>query len=438
MTEEEEEVSSNPSRSVVKGSSEKKKATTKMTTQNQKNRTMALCVLLLLFLASMLVDTFSAIFLETRGGGIQEMTAVDDLKKNETAPSSSAAGTATATATATAGATADSRIPTTLFLHDIPPLTPDSRILLYRLHRNMQGFGSLTINAMFYGLYFEQAFNRTLVIDESNLKVYNWNKTTHMYRGYFEAQFPILPDDDDDDDDNSQLAWIPNAPSTCENLTVWKNVETDCQVLTAMLGAEHLDILMKGRAYFGDALYDSMVEYTCRQLPRLRPEAQDMVDELFLRQLPTRTFSVAFHVRRTDKIREDRYYAVSEYIETFLKANPSGAKEAQHCFVATDDYEVVDEMRLALAQRNIPCQLSTLTTNERTTSRRKRDDFLLFLAQLEMLIQAEYFVGTFSSNVGTTATLLRACPSWGRPGYISSQHYFQSFGVDNETIRIPK
>jgi hypothetical protein len=357
-----------------------------MTTHINYFQIATLFVLLLLFLASMLVVTFSAFFFENREGGIQEMTSAEDLKDEIIIMADSKLA-------------ADDPIPTmkTLkTLHDIPPFTPDSKILWYHLHQKDQGFGSLTINAMFYGLFFKQAYNRTLVIDESSLMLYTWNKTTHiMYKGYFEAQFPIVSDSDDNNNDNyidndnndQQLSWIPTAPSTCENLTVWKNGDADCQVLNAMLYGERSNILEAGRTYFKDALYDLVAEYTCRQLPRLRPKAQEMVDELFLTASPTRTFSVAFHVRRTDKIREDRYYAAEEYVETFLKANPDGAKDAQHCFIATDDYLVVDKMQVALTQYNISCQLSTLTTIERTASRRKRDDFLRFLAQLEMLIQ---------------------------------------------------
>ena len=49
-----------------------------------------------------------------------------------------------------------------------------------------------------------------------------------------------------------------------------------------------------------------------------------------------------------------------------------------------------------------------------------------FLAQLEALISATYFVGTFDSNVGAIAAVLRKCH------YSDAPHYAHSYGVDRD------
>jgi hypothetical protein len=190
-------------------------------------------------------------------------------------------------------------------------------------------------------------------------------------------------------------------------------------------------LVKTAKRHFGDALYDPLSKYLCEKLPRLSQDAQQEVDAL-IQHLPK--FSVAFHVRRADKAREAHLYVVERYLETFLKANPKGAEQAEHCFLATDDYTVVNEMKAALNQTNITCKLWTLTEeNHRIT--RGRTDFIMYLAQQQIMIEAEYFVGMFTSNVGTVVSLFRSCPTWAN--HSSSAHYFHSYGVERDTIIIP-
>jgi hypothetical protein len=145
-------------------------------------------------------------------------------------------------------------------------------------------------------------------------------------------------------------------------------------------------------------------------------------------------------------MQETRYYQAQEYVDRFIKAvndttssssshnDDDVYRQAKHCFVATDDYSAVEELQLALKQSNIPCQLWTLTKSDYETTR-DRDDFLLFLAQLEVLVRANYFVGSFSSNVGELVALLRGCPrSRDSSANMTVQNHFQSYGVDR---RVP-
>ena len=61
--------------------------------------------------------------------------------------------------------------------------------------------------------------------------------------------------------------------------------------------------------------------------------------------------------------------------------------------------------------------------------RYQADATLVFLMELSMLVEATYFVGTFNSNVGELAAVLRACPG---SGHSAQAHFAQSYGVDQE------
>jgi hypothetical protein len=150
----------------------------------------------------------------------------------------------------------------------------------------------------------------------------------------------------------------------------------------------------------------------------------------------TIAFSVAFHIRRGDKlIRESRKYEAVEYVEKLVAVTTDEERSRiRDCFVATDDDDpslsVVDELQAQLTVASISCTVSTLTSTSATTpptsnataavpsntrqqQRRRQggDEFILFLAQLDILIHSTYFIGTFNSNVGKLVTLYRGCSS---------------------------
>jgi hypothetical protein len=142
----------------------------------------------------------------------------------------------------------------------------------------------------------------------------------------------------------------------------------------------------------------------------------------------TKSTSVAFHVRRGDKLEhESRKYEAWEYVLKLM--NVTTDEERSHirqCFVATDDYSVVAEIQSLLTHTaSIACTVSTLTPPPPTTTstntntipgalpsgnRQGGEEFILFLAQLDVLIHSTYFIGTFNSHVGKLVTLYRGCP----------------------------
>lgn len=192
-----------------------------------------------------------------------------------------------------------------------------------------------------------------------------------------------------------------------------------------------------------------------------------------------RPMDLAFHIRRGDKVaggrKESRAFNAQEYWDRFVNRSsqlPSQQQQQQqrrqqqtttskyqfqHCFVATDDYEVVSELQAVLQRPQpalrvqvatkategtiiVPCQhLWTLTPPNYTSTWQDRDEILGFLAQMRVLIHAKYFVGSFSSNVGGLVALLRGCHyhNNGKSPRLSEyneanryRHFFDSYAVD--------
>jgi len=151
-----------------------------------------------------------------------------------------------------------------------------------------------------------------------------------------------------------------------------------------------------------------------------------------------RSHSVAFHVRRGDKITglEDIAHKGMKYVDKVLSAQAElgDNRTLENCFVATDDYAAVVEVKEALLQRNVTCNLHTLTQAEEAGSHKNNYSQHLeqeFLAEVSLLVDATYFVGTWKSNVAGMTALMRKCVHPGTP------HFSNSYGVDGDRFAYP-
>jgi len=109
---------------------------------------------------------------------------------------------------------------------------------------------------------------------------------------------------------------------------------------------------------------------------------------------------IGFHIRRGDKKKETNLVPIVNYFREAEKFT-----SIRSGFVATDDYTVIEE----LTQKFPSWTIYTLSTNiERGYSQnvqaRKpklqiRSEMIRLFAEIELLAKAEYFFGTFSSNV---------------------------------------
>ncbi|KAG7345700.1 GDP-fucose protein O-fucosyltransferase [Nitzschia inconspicua] len=158
--------------------------------------------------------------------------------------------------------------------------------------------------------------------------------------------------------------------------------------------------------------------------------------------------TVAFHVRRGDKVHgkrsESKLYLEEMYVDKMLQIPNIPLQDIQHCYVATDEYNVTLGLKESLLRRNITCQLHYLVPSNRDkdnlSDRHNQDDTKMFFTEMYMLTQATYFVGTFNSNVGAFVAAFRRCHWEGEIGSMSDRyhHFFQSYGVDRENWFIRK
>jgi hypothetical protein len=163
--------------------------------------------------------------------------------------------------------------------------------------------------------------------------------------------------------------------------------------------------------------------------------------------------TVAFHVRRGDKVYgkrfESKLFTEELYVEKLLgipdiqRAN-GNYSDIQHCYVATDEFNVTVGLQDALRKHNVHCQLHYMVPAHRDkdnlSDRRNRDDTRSFFTELYMLTHATYFVGTFNSNVGSFVAPFRGCVWKGDKGTTKDRyhHFFESYGVDRENWFIRK
>ena len=324
------------------------------------------------------------------------------------------------------------------------------------------GLGSQLMNFYAQVVYMAEHRNRSMIAMETTYG-YRFNESLGVLTGFFTPHFPVV-------DTSLQVEQTIQRHVTGVNVTNWiarakmfrpewrGNAQNPPVILTALM--DYRDRILQAYDPASLAFYHKMAYYMCpnmqfnaraqKHMAQLRTE-HGIPDDF---QLKT---SVAFHVRRRDKVKEAPLHAGEAYVRKLqtavLSPSSSGTAAAaaastvalDYCFVATDDFKAVQEIRLALQEHNISCQLfSIATANTRNPlPRNQKPETMLtattaaleFMTELDMMISATYFVGSFSSNIGAVVSVLRSCKdSRGGEGNDpdNASHYGQSFGVDQE------
>ena len=145
--------------------------------------------------------------------------------------------------------------------------------------------------------------------------------------------------------------------------------------------------------------------------------------------------SVAFHIRRTDKLKhESPLFPATDYVQKLLEVleeESIPAETVEVCYLATDDPSVHFEMADALQDGGLSCRLVFTGENDNHGSTKERysvEAGLEFMAEFSVMLETTFFIGTFNSNVGTLAAALRGCPGFHDP----TKHYARSYGVDQD------
>ncbi|CAB9507528.1 expressed unknown protein [Seminavis robusta] len=310
------------------------------------------------------------------------------------------------------------------------------------------GLGSQFIYMISQKIY-AQDNDRVFMADDS-LYGYRWDEATGVLNGFFRPSFPVITAQD-----YSTIEKVWNVPNYKEGITFNKKLgysnaytsgkavqrkNNDPMMIFHTTRSEFRLHFRKSYGNGGNKLYHRMVSEACANLQfndQAYAEIQRIKQQANIPDL-TATPSVAFHVRRGDKTdtKESKAFSGMAYVDRFLM----NLENNQHsnitkssirtCFVATGDYRAVQEIQEALQKRKVRCTLHTLTPPQTTGAVKAyansdREATLQFLAELSLLLEASYFVGTFNSNVGTLTAVLRKCVHPNAP------HFAHSYGVDN-------
>jgi hypothetical protein len=308
------------------------------------------------------------------------------------------------------------------------------------------GIGSQILGLFGQAIFFEEQQNRSIIIDEVTYP-YRYNESVGLFTAYFTPQFPVI------DSIEQQREWIEPLFTNGHNYTEWRTREQNLKwdegdtkhntappppvMVTSFLSRFRYRLMVLYNTSSVE-FYRKMVEKTCPHV-QFNADTQRRMKQLKKKhKLPdfSSASSAAFHIRHGDKLRkESKKYAAADYVKKLMQVAPGRAFD--NCFVASDSFDAVTELREALAAQNwTTCrQLSTLTQPVQTGfSLGENEHFtdiatLQFLTELQILVQAEWFVGTFNSNVGGLATVLRSCG--GRYNF-DEYPYARSFGVDED------
>jgi len=281
------------------------------------------------------------------------------------------------------------------------------------------GLGSNLVNLFGVMAYVKKFYpDRTFVLDESRYP-YRRSTSRGLFTGYMSPQFPVV-------DTATEKSGLGNykLSKRVQRIPTNDAVISFHIYLFRRLVREEIVKKTESKA----DLLELLASYACPSVKYNTETVQD-VQELH-KSLPGFEVDdmVAFHIRRGDKLRrESRKFLGEEYVTKYLQVNRTQHK---YCFVATDDYEAVSELQEALLAQNVNCQLMTLTQPTQRGSSKNDEktvaSTIQLLAEVDLIVRANVFVGTMNSNVGSLAGILRACHG------NASDEFAQSYGVDHE------
>ncbi len=151
------------------------------------------------------------------------------------------------------------------------------------------------------------------------------------------------------------------------------------------------------------------LQVLARMLWRLRPQVKSRIHAQVRAALPEAYVGV--HIRRGDKLSSREAERVE--VRSYLARMDSLGTGLDTVFVASDDHNAVAEFRLAAPHWRVVsfCQPTLRGHRQASFNSQRPEQRQLatehILRDLEALIRAEYFIGTFSSNLGRLLCLLR-------------------------------
>ena len=141
---------------------------------------------------------------------------------------------------------------------------------------------------------------------------------------------------------------------------------------------------------------------------------------IFIRthQLQNLSNYIGIHIRKGDKIREAREIPLEKYLTNIEQIYRKNKQISKKIFVASDDYTVVNQLRILKPQWNFVSLHNNHSQRNRTTGhfqgqfnrlskQQKLNATRLLMCELQMLINAQYVLCGMSSNVCRLVQILR-------------------------------
>jgi len=347
------------------------------------------------------------------------------------------------------------------------------------------GLCSQILNLAAQAVFLEETEHRQIMVDESVYPEHRrHNKSVRVLTASFTPQFTVFQKRPDNHEALEQLR--PGLDYALERRQVvkvekqWADEDKTTPLYVTYVFSMRDEIMKHYRIFLANThaylpafltgsqrFYDKMANFMCPNFQFNEGTQTEIAQYKQERNIPLQlegTTSVAFHIRRGDKIKhmvgcnesppkslrglyrhwkkivqpegESRCFPADAYVQKFLSVAPNHKKTVEHCFVASDDYQAVEEMKEALTRHKVPCQVHTLTEPEqrgRSQLLAEQNDgdkeTIQFFSELSLMIDATYFVGTFNSNVGSFVSVMRGCDN-----DRDRKHYSQSYGVDRDAF----
>ena len=311
----------------------------------------------------------------------------------------------------------------------------------------LSGLGSQLLNMLSHKLFYKD-IGRKFIVDESIYR-YKRNEQNGVLSGFFTPGFPVVSCTEHYPKlmhtynltfDNDTNHFHPSTSTAIMNPNKYPTIISPLTEFTRGQIFQTYDVQSP---YF----YNRMANEVCQHL-KFNKETQKNLDEYKAYiQIPdlTQSHSVAFHIRRGDKVIQSKSHEASEYVHKLYQSisHMETSKIIQDCFVATDDYKnVIPEIAKALRKHGMNCTIhvavnlsSTREPNEMIV---KEDDVdvelkktIHLLTEISLMMDATYFVGAFESNVVALVSLMRTC------GRNDISNYANTFGVGGGIWKLP-
>lgn len=264
--------------------------------------------------------------------------------------------------------------------------------------------------------------------------------------------------------DRSRLYWAFNQGRECpldEDHLMGEEDKYQQPVLYKSVFSQGMQIRKEIALDYGNKVYPLLIPYACSTMLFNARALEEIHSYRKAHGIPinwksigidnNNQKSVGIHIRRSDKVYsgESTAFEAALYVQKIINVTgglEKARKSISHCFLASDEYNAVIEIKEALVEKEIPCKIYSLVNDERKgTSHQQqrvigREDTLVFLTEVSLLIESSYFIGSMNSNVGCFVTLMRSCPSYEESAgdiflesYLESHEYFHSYGVDSDS-----